>query len=61
MTEENSAPTPEDKAEKSEDDEARRRANMLKAGIGIGIGSAAIVAALLYSNNARRKKGDTKA
>jgi len=43
------------------DDEARRKANMVKAGIGIGIGSAAIVAALLYSNSARRKKGDTKA
>ena len=41
-------------------DEARRKANMVKAGIGIGIGSAAIVAALLYSNSARRKKGDTK-
>ena len=42
------------------EDEARRKANMVKAGIGIGIGSAAIVAALLYSNSARRKKGDTK-
>lgn len=46
--------------DKTDDDESRRRANMLKAGIGIGIGSAAIVAALLYSNSARRKKGDTK-
>ncbi len=42
------------------EDEARRKANMVKAGIGIGIGSSAIVAALLYSNSARRKKGDTK-
>lgn len=56
MTEDSTPSAPEDK---TEDDESRRRANMLKAGIGIG--SAAIVAALLYSNNARRKKGDTKA
>ena len=58
MTDDSTQPTPEDK---TDEDESRRRANMLKAGIGIGIGSAAIVAALLYSNNARRKKGDTKA
>lgn len=57
MTEDSKPPSPEDK---TDDDESRRRANMLKAGIGIGIGSAAIVAALLYSNSARRKKGDTK-
>jgi hypothetical protein len=42
------------------EEDSKRKANMLKAGIGIGIGSAAIVAALLYSNSARRKKGDTK-
>ena len=58
MTDDSTPSTPEDK---TDEDESRRRANMLKAGIGIGIGSAAIVAALLYSNNARRKKGDTKA
>ena len=57
MTEDSKPPAPEDKID---DDESRRRANMLKAGIGIGIGSAAIVAALLYSNNARRKKDDIK-
>ncbi len=38
------------------DEEAKRRAGLLKAGIGIGIGSAAIVAALLYSNHARKKR-----
>ncbi|WP_219892676.1 hypothetical protein [Aquisediminimonas profunda] len=47
-------------APSTNDDESRRKANMVKAGIGIGIGSAAIVAALLYSNSARRKKDDTK-
>lgn len=54
MTEDSNSAPP------SNDDELRRKANMLKAGIGIGIGSAAIVAALLYSNSARRKKGDIK-
>ena len=53
--------TEDSKSSTSADEEdSRRKANMLKAGIGIGIGSAAIVAALLYSNSARRKKGDTK-
>ncbi len=54
MSEETKSPKPAD------EEDSRRKANMLKAGIGIGIGSAAIVAALLYSNSARRKKGDTK-
>ena len=53
MSEETKSPKPAD------EEDSRRKANMLKAGIGIGIGSAAIVAALLYSNSARRKKGDT--
>lgn len=54
MTEDSKSSNPAD------EEDSRRKANMLKAGIGIGIGSAAIVAALLYSNSARRKKGDTK-
>jgi hypothetical protein len=54
MSEDNNSSAPAD------EEDSRRKANMLKAGIGIGIGSAAIVAALLYSNSARRKKGDTK-
>jgi hypothetical protein len=33
-----------------------KRAKLLKTGIGIGIGSAAIVAALLYANQSRKKK-----
>ncbi len=43
--------------------EEERRAKMLKTGIGIGIGSAAIVAALLYANQSRKKKAkpDSKA
>ncbi|MFM2100926.1 MAG: hypothetical protein RLZZ366_2465 [Pseudomonadota bacterium] len=43
-------------AGKTDDEEAKKRAGLLKAGIGIGIGSAAIVAALLYSNHARKKR-----
>lgn len=54
MTEDSSKP---DQSSKPESDEARRKSNMLKAGIGIGIGSAAVVAALLYAN---KKKDDSK-
>jgi homoserine kinase len=43
-----------DQNEATTDEE--RRAKMLKTGIGIGIGSAAIVAALLYANQSRKKK-----
>jgi homoserine kinase len=43
-------------APKSESEEAKRKSNLIKAGIGLGIGSAAIAAALLYTNNARKKK-----
>lgn len=38
------------------DDEAERKARLVKAGIGLGIGSAALVAALLYANQHRKKK-----
>ena len=38
--------------------EDEKRAKRLKAGIGIGIGSAAIVAALLYTNRSNKKKSD---
>jgi hypothetical protein len=47
----------EDSAGADTQSEEERRAKLLKAGIGIGIGSAAIVAALLYANQSRRKKG----
>jgi hypothetical protein len=41
--------------------EAERKARLLKAGIGIGVGSAALVAALLYANKpiARRRTSPT--
>lgn len=47
---------PQSNAPKAEGDEAKRKSNLIKAGIGIGIGSAAIAAALLYTNSARKKK-----
>ena len=40
-------------AEKNDADE-QRRAKLVKAGVAVGIGSAAIVAALLYANRARK-------
>jgi hypothetical protein len=33
----------------------QRRAKLLKAGVAVGIGSAAIVAALLYASKVKRK------
>ena len=38
--------------------EAKRNGNLVKAGIGVGIGSAALVAALLYANRNKAKKPD---
>jgi homoserine kinase len=47
---------------KPETEDARRKSNYIKAGIGLGIGSAAIAAALLYTNSAKKKKAtDTPA
>jgi hypothetical protein len=40
--------------------EEEKRAKRLKTGIGIGIGSAAVMAALLYANHARKKKPGQK-
>ncbi len=42
----------------SKADEAKRKANLVKAGIGVGIGSAAIAAALMFNNYAKKKKTD---
>ncbi|MEO6225398.1 MAG: hypothetical protein ABIO80_06065 [Sphingomicrobium sp.] len=33
----------------------QRRAKLVKAGVAVGVGSAAIVAALLYASNVRKK------
>jgi hypothetical protein len=43
---------------KPDPDAAKRNSQYVKAGIGIGIGSAALVAALLYANSGRKKKVD---
>jgi hypothetical protein len=48
-----------DSASAEPQNEEERRAKLLKTGIGIGIGSAAIVAALLYANQSRRSKRKT--
>jgi hypothetical protein len=44
-------------AESSDRDEAseQRRAKLVKAGVAVGIGSAAIVAALLYASKVKKK------
>lgn len=50
-----------DEKSESKTDEANRKANLVKAGIGVGIGSAAIAAALMFNNYAKKKKTtDTK-
>ncbi|HET7816837.1 MAG TPA: hypothetical protein VFK58_04600 [Sphingomicrobium sp.] len=45
-------------AEDSERDDAgdERRQKLVKAGVAVGIGSAAIVAALLYASTVKKKK-----
>jgi homoserine kinase len=47
------------KANEASPEEAAKRAKIMKAGIGIGVGSAAIVAALLYANHNKKKKPST--
>jgi hypothetical protein len=39
----------------SNDRDEERRAKLMKASVAVGIGSAAIVAALLYASNVRKK------
>jgi len=46
----------ESEAQKAAD--ARKRATYLKAGIGLGVGSAAIAAAILYASSGKKKKSD---
>jgi len=36
--------------------DGERRAKLVKAGVAVGIGSAAIVAALLYASSVKKKK-----
>ena len=38
-----------------ENNDEERRAKLVKAGVAVGIGSAAIVAALLYASNVKKK------
>jgi hypothetical protein len=45
-----------DKSDVSLSEDATKRAKLVKTGIGIGIGSAAVVAALLYANHNKKKK-----
>jgi hypothetical protein len=43
----------------SDSEDEQRRTKLVKAGVAVGIGSAAIVAALLYASKAK-KPGDKK-
>jgi hypothetical protein len=46
-------------AEKDRDDaNEQRRSKLVKAGVAVGIGSAAIVAALLYASKVKKKPRD---
>lgn len=45
-------------SEESDKASEERRAKLVKAGVAVGIGSAAIVAALLYVNRSTKKKPD---
>ena len=45
----------EDKA--ADDAEGARRTKLVKAGVAVGIGSAAIVAALLYASKVKKSPG----
>lgn len=38
---------------------AKRRKGLVTAGVAVGIGSAAVVAALLYANRSKRDSGDS--
>ncbi len=48
-----------DEEKKVEDADDERRAKLVKAGVAVGVGSAAIVAALLYASKVQ-KPGDQK-
>ncbi|MES2001683.1 MAG: hypothetical protein V4444_05160 [Pseudomonadota bacterium] len=42
--------------DKSDKAEAERRDKLVKAGVAVGVGSAAIVAALIYASKVKKKK-----
>jgi hypothetical protein len=42
-------------SDKSDEASEQRRAKLVKAGVAVGIGSAAIVAALLYASKIKKK------
>ena len=42
-------------ADERNDPDDRRRSKLVKAGVAVGIGSAAIVAALLYASKVKKK------
>lgn len=44
-------------ADEKEDRDGERRTKLVKAGVAVGIGSAAIVAALLYASKVKKPKG----
>ena len=44
-----------DNSDENDKDSAERRAKLVKAGVAVGIGSAAIVAALLYASKVKKK------
>jgi hypothetical protein len=58
MTEDDGTLDLEQVRKDNEAKDSKRNANLVKAGIGIGIGSAAIVAAMLYANSGRKKKDE---
>ena len=45
-----------DKPSRTEEQNDERRAKLVKAGVAVGIGSAAIVAALLYASKVKKPK-----
>jgi hypothetical protein len=45
-----------DSEEKNEPGDDQRRTKLVKAGVAVGIGSAAIVAALLYASKVKKPK-----
>ncbi len=58
MTEDDGALDLEQVRKDNEAKDNKRNANLMKAGIGIGIGSAAIAAAMLYASSGRKKKDE---